>query len=231
MNKTLLFALFLGFGMLGCSSPKSETAPEAVGAASATAVDGMSQTVAQGPMNANYATVEDLAAAEGIGAGLAETIVAGRPYLRATDLAAAIASSVDADRLESVLRIAWIPLNLNDAGREEILMIPGVGDRMAHEFEEYRPYVSMAQFRREMGKYVDDAEVERLASFVFVPIDLNTATEEEILAIPGVGARMLREFREYRPYASMEQFNREIGKYVDDVELARLARYVEIRNN
>ena len=44
----------------------------------------------------------------------------------------------------------------------------GVGDRMAHEFEEYRPYVAMAQFRREIGKYVDDGEVARLERFVTV---------------------------------------------------------------
>ena len=53
--------------------------------------------------------------------------------------------------------------------------------------------------------------------------------EEEILAIPGVGKRMAHEFEEYRPYSSMEQFRREIGKYVDDGEVARLERYVEIR--
>jgi len=80
-----------------------------------------------------------------------------------------------------------------------------------------------------MGKYVDDTEVARMAQYVFVPIDLNTAIEEEILAIPGVGKRMAHEFEEYRPYSSMEQFRREIGKYVDDGEVARLERYVEIR--
>jgi len=55
------------------------------------------------------------------------------------------------------------------------------------------------------------------------------ASEEAILSIPGVGARMLHEFEEYRPYRAMAQFRREIGKYVDDDELDRLARYVEIR--
>jgi hypothetical protein len=40
---------------------------------------------------------------------------------------------------------------------------------------------------------------------------------------------MLREFKEYRPYKSIEQFRREIGKYVDKNELARLERYVTIK--
>ena len=39
---------------------------------------------------------------------------------------------------------------------------------------------------------------------------------------------MLNEFKEYRPYESMAQFEREIGKYVDDEELARLVRYVAL---
>jgi hypothetical protein len=39
---------------------------------------------------------------------------------------------------------------------------------------------------------------------------------------------MLHEFKEYRPYKSIEQFRREIGKYVDKTELARLERYVTL---
>ena len=60
-------------------------------------------------------------------------------------------------------------------------------------------------------------------------INLNTATDAEILAIPGMGPRMLREFKEYRPYTSIEQFRREIGKYVDKAEVARLEQYVYIK--
>ena len=62
-----------------------------------------------------------------------------------------------------------------------------------------------------------------------VPININTATDAEILAIPGVGPRMLREFKEYRPYTSIEQFRREIGKYVDKAEVARLEKYIVIK--
>lgn len=62
-----------------------------------------------------------------------------------------------------------------------------------------------------------------------VPININTATDVEILRIPGVGPRMLREFKEYRPYTSIEQFRREIGKYVDKAEVARLEKYIVIK--
>jgi radical SAM superfamily enzyme with C-terminal helix-hairpin-helix motif len=101
---------------------------------------------------------------------------------------------------------------------------------MLHEFEEYRPYAGLPVFHREIGKYVDDTELARLEQYVFVPIDLNTATDEQILSIPGVGSRMLREFKEYRPYDAIEKFRREIGKYVDEKEVRRLEHYVTIRN-
>ena len=67
------------------------------------------------------------------------------------------------------------------------------------------------------------------SSAAIVPININTATDAQILAIPGMGPRMLREFKEYRPYTSIEQFRREIGKYVDKKEVARLEQYIVIK--
>jgi DNA uptake protein ComE-like DNA-binding protein len=63
---------------------------------------------------------------------------------------------------------------------------------------------------------------------VFVPISLNTATDVDILSIPGLGQRMLNEFKEYRPYRAIQQFRPEIGKYVDAKEVSRLERYVTV---
>ena len=132
-----------------------------------------------------------------------------------------------ADSVQAELYVnLFLPINLNTASDAEMKLVPGVGKRMAHEFEEYRPYKRMAQWRREIGKYVDDNELARLEQYVFVPLELNTASEADFLTIPGVGKRMAHEFEEYRPYKSMAQWRREIGKYVDDSELARLERYV-----
>ena len=108
------------------------------------------------------------------------------------------------------------------------MLIPGMSGRMAHEFEEYRPYSSLDQFRREIGKYVDSAEVARLEQYVYIPINLNTASSDVIATIPGMTGRMVHEFEEYRPYESMDQFRREIGKYVDEDEVARLESYVTL---
>ena len=182
----------------------------------------------QGVLNPNLASEDEMRALPHMTVELARTIVAERPFLTMTALHAVLSASLSGEQLGELYPRIFIPINLNTASREEILLVPGVGPRMAHEFEEYRPYRRLAQFRREIGKYVDDEEVARLAQYVFVPIDLNAASDEDILSIPGVGPRMLREFKEYRPYKSIEQFRREIGKYVDDEEVARLERYVVV---
>ena len=81
---------------------------------------------------------------------------------------------MSADQRDELYEKLFVPINLNAASEEEILLVPGVGSRMAHEFEEYRPYPAIEQFRREIGKYVDDAEVAACEQFVFVPIAIST---------------------------------------------------------
>lgn len=180
-------------------------------------------------LDPNVATEAQLAALPGMSSVVVQGIMSRRPFLSITELDAFLGEQLSREQRMALYGRLFIHINLNTASREELLLIPGVGPRMAHEFEEYRPYSSgFPQFRREIGKYVDAAEVTRLEQYVFVPINLNTATDEDILSIPGLGPRMLREFKEYRPYRSMEQFRREIGKYVNAREVARLERYVMI---
>ena len=182
-----------------------------------------------GLLNPNLASAEELAGVPGLNSAAVEEILAGRPFLSMLAFHEIVEEHVSGSAYDQVYGALWIPIDLNDVTNEEILLIPGVGNRMLHEFEEYRPYIALLQFHREIGKYVDDDELARLAQYVYVRINLNSASQEEILSIPGVGERLLHEFKEYRPYDSIEQFRREIGKYVDDEEVDRLARYVEIR--
>jgi len=182
-----------------------------------------------GLVNPNLASADELSAVPGLPSGAVSAIVAGRPYLRMSELHAVVSEHTAPDGLDTVYRGLWLPIDLNDVTDEEILLIPGVGDRMLHEFREYAPFAGLAVFHREIAKYVDDAELARLAQYVYVRIDLNTASNDAILSLPGIGSRMLREFDEYRPYAAMAQFRREMGKYVDEQEVARMERYGEIR--
>jgi DNA uptake protein ComE-like DNA-binding protein len=183
---------------------------------------------ATGLVEPNLAGEKELLALPHLNATLVKGIMERRPFLSMTELNTFLSQSLSQQQRTELYRRMFIHLNLNTASKEEILLIPGVGNRMLHEFEEYRPYKTLAQFHREIDKYVDDKELARLEQYVFVPISLNTASDADILTIPGMGQRMLHEFKEYRPYKTIEQFRREIGKYVDKKEVARLERYVTL---
>jgi DNA uptake protein ComE-like DNA-binding protein len=190
---------------------------------------GPAAQVGKGLLDANTATEKALLGVPHFNETIVKGLMGKRPFASQAELNTFLTSQgLTPEQLEEAYGKTFVHLNLNTATREEILMIPNLGQRMVREFLEYRPYKAMAQFRREIGKYVDEKEVARLEQYVFVPINLNTASDDDILTIPGLGQRMLREFKEYRPYKSMEQFRREIGKYVDDREVARLERFVTI---
>ena len=192
------------------------------------AVDAYGQSGRRGGvLDANTASEKDLLSVPGVTPALAKGILDRRPFMNMTDLDSLLGTLSREQRTDAYRRL-FVQINLNTASDAEILLIPGMGNRMLEEFKEYRPYKALAQFRREIGKYVDEKEVARFEQYVFVPINLNTATDADILSIPGMGQRMLREFKEYRPYKAMVQFRREIGKYVDDKEVARLERYVTL---
>jgi DNA uptake protein ComE-like DNA-binding protein len=179
-------------------------------------------------LNPNTASETDLAKVPHFNAEMAKGVVAKRPFLSIAELNAYLKQSFSDEQLKEVYAKLFLPLNVNTASSEEIMLIPGTGRKMAHEFDEYRPYKSFVKFRKEIAKYVDEKEVARFEQYLFIAIDLNTASDEDILSIPGMGKRMLHEFKEYRPYKNIEQFRKEIGKYVDEKEVARLERYVTI---
>jgi len=197
--------------------------------------------------------------------------------------------------LDPATGAGWAVFNLNAASDEQFLTIPGVGDKMLDEFNEYKPFSSIDQFRAEIGKYVSEEEVAGFEEYVFVPVDptqateatigqlpgvsaddatelvkgvpyaddaafltaiggyvspaqlaaapqylastataiatwtlfnLNTASDEQFLTVPGVGDNMLDEFNEYKPYSSIVQFRAEIGKYVSEEEVAGYEEYL-----
>ena len=183
----------------------------------------------QALVNPNLAAEAEIGAVPHMTPALIAGILEHRPFLGMLELNTYLSQTLSAEQLGEVYQRMFLPVNVVGAAPEELLLIPGAGRRMSREFQEYRPWDGgLVQFRREIGKYVDTTEVARLEQYVFIPINLNTASDENILTIPGVGPRMLREFKEYRPWTSSEQFHREIGKYVNEREVARLERYVTI---
>lgn len=182
-----------------------------------------------GVVDANTASEADLAMMPRMTPGIAKALVGARPFKSITELNTfLIGQGLTQEQAVEFYGKAFIHINLNTATPEEILLVPGAGKRMVREFAEYRPWKSWAQFDKEIGKYVGADGAAKLAQYAFIPVNLNTATDEDILSIPGAGPRMVREFKEYRPWKSWAQFDKEISKYVGQKETDRLKRYVVI---
>jgi len=185
--------------------------------------------VGTGLLDFNTATDKELGGLPGMTPATVKGVIERRPFGSITELNTfLLEQKLTPEQAAEIYRKAFIHVNLNTATREEILLIPGAGNRMAREFAEYRPWRAWAQFDKEISKYVGQVETDRLKQYVFIPVNLNTGTDLDILSIPGTGQRMLREFKEYRPWKTKEQFEKEIGKYVGAKEVARLWRYVVI---
>jgi DNA uptake protein ComE-like DNA-binding protein len=118
-------------------------------------------------------------------------------------------------------------LNLNTASEDEFMKtIPGFGKRMAHEFDEYRPYKSIQQFRREMGKYVNAEQIIQYEKYVYVPISANEADAATLQQIPGLDTTEAEALIAGRPYASRDAFLAKLGEKVSESELAVAKTYV-----
>jgi len=183
----------------------------------------------QGLLDPNVATEQELRALPGLTEPIVLALLEARPFADAPALDAFLAGrELGTTARGELYARAFVHVDLNRADEQTFRLIPGVGERMAHELVEYRPWKSWLQFDKEIGKYVDEAEVARLKQYLFIPLNLNTASEADFLTLPGVGPRMAHEFEEYRPWKSKAHFEKEIGKYAKAPEVARLWRYMVI---
>ena len=118
-------------------------------------------------------------------------------------------------------------INLNDMTREELLeTIPDFGSRMVREFFEYQPYVSIQQFRREIGKYVDDDQVAYYESYVYVPIEVNDSDAETLKQMPGVDDATAESLMAARPFDSSDAFLAALSEHVSEQQLDLAASYL-----
>ena len=117
----------------------------------------------------------------------------------------------------------------NTATAAQLATVPGIDSATAAALVAGRPYANMTLVDKVLPARLTKAHRDTIYTRLWKPIDLNTASDVEIQLIPGLGPKMLHEFKEYRPYPQIEKFRREIGKYVDKTEVARLERYVSIR--
>ncbi len=138
--------------------------------------------------------------------------------------AGADASTTDAAIEQGTRPVTAEKLDLNTTSMEEFMTIPGVGDRMAHEFDEYRPYSSIVEFRREMAKYVDAETIAMYEDHVYVPIDINESDAETVAQILGLDLAGAEQLLAARPYDSHADFIAKVTEVAGGVssQFARL---------
>ncbi len=139
--------------MVGCGSANESPAP----------------TFATLPLvDPNTASKAELSGVPGLTDATVAAIIEGRPFATPSALHAAIGEGLSEDAQQSIYGALFIKVGLNTGAEEDYKLIPSTMSpgKLAHEFEEYRPYESMDQFRREMAKYVSDEEVAYLTRYV-----------------------------------------------------------------
>lgn len=188
----------------------------------------------QGLLEPNVTADTTLLKLPGMTAPLVQTLKDARPILSATSLDSILAAaSLTKPQRATLYGKMFVHVDLNRGTDAEFMLIPGVDANKLKALKAGRPWKTFDQFRTDLTKATSADEATRLEQYVFIPIELNTFTPEimDTFAGIGVGTRQWkREFAEYRPWTSMEQFEREIGKYVrsNPKELKRLERYVII---
>jgi DNA uptake protein ComE-like DNA-binding protein len=158
-----------------------------------------------------------------------EAEVAGTPTARGTTAVATVPAATATPSgatspVATPAASAASRLNLNTAtGDDYLATIPGFTDRFVREFLEYRPYVSIQQFRQEMGKYVDDRQIAEWERYVYVPVDINNSDAKTLMQIPGVDEAVANALIDGRDYASNEAFLAKLGEYVTGEQVAEAA--------
>jgi DNA uptake protein ComE-like DNA-binding protein len=165
------------------------------------------------PVDPDQADADTLQQLPGLTADIANTLIAGRPYGSSTAFLDALGKHIPAELATAAGTFlapdagpvaTWITYNLNTASNAQFQGIPGAGERMSREFEEYRPYTSIAQFRGEIGKYVSPEEVAAFERYVYVPVGPDASDADTLQQLPGVTAEVAQALQAQGPFTSAE---------------------------
>jgi len=188
------------------------------------------QILGKGIMDFNTATEKDLLTLPNITPAIVKGVIDKRPFASITDVNTYLLSQgLTAEQATTIYEKAFVHLNLNTCTPEEILLIPRAR-RMRIEFPEYRPWKTMAQFDKEIGKYVAQTpgELDRLKSYVFIPMSANSGSDADLTTIPMLTPAILKAIKDGRPWSSADQLEAAIAKVTNAKDAARIRRYLVV---
>ena len=167
----------------------------------------------QGVADINTMPETGIAGLPGMTPAIAKALVAKRPFASITELNAFLLSQgLTQEQAAAIYAKGFVHINLNTATPEEIILVPGAGRRMQREFAEYRPWKSYAQFDKEIGKYVGPEATAKLAQYTFIPMNANTASDADLMTVPGADQAWVDKVKKGRPYKSAADLEKVAGK-------------------
>lgn len=118
----------------------------------------------------------------------------------------------------------------NTATQAQLAAIPGLSETAVQTVLDQRPFATQAALHAAIGAGMTPADQFNVYSAMFIKMDLNTADAADMMLVPTTMSpkRLAHEFEEYRPYETMDDFRREMQKYVSEQEVAFYERFVTI---
>ena len=79
----------------------------------------------------------------------------------------------------------------------------------------------MKRFKKEIGKYVDEATVATYLEHLYVPVDLNGADAATLMQLPGLDEDEVKALIAGRPYADRAAAEAALADKVSDMDAAK----------
>lgn len=183
----------------------------------------------QGLLDPNVTHDSLLLRLPGITPAIVRSLKDARPILSVVTLDSILAAnSLSPAQRKALYPKLFIHVDVNRGSDAELRLIPELSAARLAAIKAGRPWKTLDALRTVLA-----GDAARIEQYLFIPVELNTFTDDimDTFVSIGVGTRRWkREFAEYRPWKSMEQFDREIGKYLrgNPKEVERLKRYVII---
>lgn len=182
-----------------------------------------------GVVDVNTVSEKTLATFASMTPAIAKAVVAKRPFQSPVELNTfLLAQGLSQEQANAFYEKAFVHINLNTATSEEILLVPRAGRKMAHEFDEYRPWKTWAQFAKQIGKYVGADATAKLAQYTFIPMPANTAADAHLMTIPGANAALVTKIKRGRPYKTIDDVERALAAGSTPADAKRVARYLVV---
>ncbi|HEY2798510.1 MAG TPA: helix-hairpin-helix domain-containing protein [Thermoanaerobaculia bacterium] len=166
-----------------------------------------------GKVNLNTATQEELEALPGVGEATAKKIIASRPYASVDDLSKAGVSASTISKIKSKVTVSGGGAPAAEKSAESSSSKKSKSSTASTSSEKASAQSTSAKKATAEPKESAGAEAHGR-------IDVNTASESELEALPGIGASSAKKIIAARPYKSLDDLSRS-GVSSSSLEKAR----------